>query len=120
MTDGDTGPAGQQSQAGQEAGAGPHPGAARLALLAGSVTALVTATLLGSALALTSKWACRAGAWNGYLSQFQAHCYTDIYPLYFGEGLSSGKVPYADHPVEYPVLIGGAMQLVAWLVRPIS
>ncbi len=120
MIDGDTGPAGHESQAGQEAEAGPRPGAARLALLAGSVTALVTATLLGSALALTSKWACRAGAWNGYLSQFQAHCYTDIYPLYFGEGLSSGKVPYADHPVEYPVLIGGAMQLVAWLVRPIS
>jgi hypothetical protein len=84
VTDGDTGPAGQQPQAGQAAEAGPHPGAARLALLAGSVTALVTATLLGSALALTSKWACRAGAWNGYLSQFQAHCYTDIYPLYFG------------------------------------
>jgi uncharacterized membrane protein len=124
VTDGDTGPAGQEPQAGREAevgpGAGPHPGAARLALLAGSVTALVTATLLGSALALTSKWACRAGAWNGYLSQFQAHCYTDIYPLYFGEGLSSGKVPYVDHPVEYPVLIGGAMQLVAWLVRPIA
>ena len=48
--------------------------------------------------------------WNGYLTQFQAHCYTDIYPLYFNEGLSAGKVPYVDHPVEYPVLIGGAMQ----------
>lgn len=120
MTDGDTGLAGQEPQAGHGAEAGPHPGPGRLALLAGSVTALVTATLLGSALALTSKWSCRAGAWNGYLSQFQAHCYTDIYPLYFGEGLSSGKVPYVDHPVEYPVLIGGAMQLVAWLVRPIA
>ena len=119
MTDGDTGPAGHQA-AGPEPGAAPRPGAARLALLAGSVTALVTAVLLGSALSLTSKWACRAGAWNGYLSQFQAHCYTDIYPLYFGEGLSSGKVPYVGHPVEYPVLIGGAMQLVAWLVHPIG
>jgi uncharacterized membrane protein len=29
-------------------------------------------------------------------------------------------VPYYDHPVEYPVLIGAAMQVVAWLVRPIS
>ena len=61
-----------------------------------------------------------AGAWNGYLTQFQAHCYTDIYPLYYGEGLSAGKVPYYGHPVEYPVLIGGAMQLAAWVVRPIS
>ena len=26
----------------------------------------------------------------------------------------------SDHPVEYPVLIGGAMQLVAWLVHPIA
>jgi uncharacterized membrane protein len=93
---------------------------ARLAVLAGSSTALVLATLLGSALALTNKWACRAGAWNGYLTQFQAHCYTDIYPLYYGEKLSAGQVPYLGHPVEYPVLIGGAMQLAAWVVRPIS
>jgi len=106
------------------AGRGPgdtaHSRAARLAVLAGSSTALVLATLLGSALALTNKWACRAGAWNGYLTQFQAHCYTDIYPLYYGEKLSAGKVPYLGHPVEYPVLIGGAMQLAAWVVRPIS
>ena len=123
MTDGDTGGAGQEPAGrpgGPEPAAGHQPGTARLALLAGSVTALVTAVLLGSGLSLTSKWACRAGAWNGYLSQFQAHCYTDIYPLYYGEGLSSGKVPYVGHPVEYPVLIGGAMQLVAWLVHPIG
>jgi len=101
-------PAGRRFQAG------------RLALLAGSTSALITASLLGCVLALANKWSCRAGAWNGYLSQFQAHCYTDIYPLYFGEGLSAGKVPYADHPVEYPVLIGGAMQVAAWLVRPIT
>jgi uncharacterized membrane protein len=90
----------------------------RLALLAGGTTALVTATLIGCALGLANKWACRAGDWNLYLKQFQAHCYTDIYPLYFGEGLSSGKVPYVGHPVEYPVLIGGAMQAVSWIVGP--
>jgi uncharacterized membrane protein len=92
----------------------------RAALFAGSTTALVAASLLGSALGFLNKSACRSGDWNVYLKQFQAHCYTDIYPLYFGEGLSSGKVPYYDHPVEYPVLIGGAMQVVSWLVRPIS
>ncbi len=89
-------------------------------MLAGSTTALVTASLAGSALGFLNKAACRSGDWNVYLRQFQAHCYTDIYPLYFGEQLSSGKVPYYDHPVEYPVLIGAAMQAAAWLVRPIS
>ena len=112
MTDDAAGLPGQQPPARFQAG--------RLALLAGSTSALITCSVLGCVLALANKWACRAGAWNGYLTQFQAHCYTDIYPLYFNEGLSAGKVPYADHPVEYPVLIGGAMQLAAWLVHPIT
>ena len=93
---------------------------ARLAVASGSVTALVIASLAGSVLGFLNKAACRGGDWNIYLKQFQAHCYTDIYPLYFGEGLAAGKVPYTGHPVEYPVLIGGVMQAVAWLVRPIS
>jgi uncharacterized membrane protein len=91
-----------------------------LAVTAGSVTALVTASLAGSALAFGSKAACRAGAWNFGIEQYQAHCYTDIYPLYFGEGLAAGKIPYVGHPVEYPVLIGAAMQAAAWVVRPIT
>ncbi|MFA1540210.1 glycosyltransferase family 87 protein [Actinomadura monticuli] len=52
-------------------------------------------------------------------------CYTDVYPLYYVRGLSDGKLPYFDsftgsdiHYVEYPVLSGGFMQLVAWLVQP--
>ena len=100
--------------------AGSVLGGGRLAILAGSVTALVLASLAGSALGFLNKAACRAGAWNFGAEQFQAHCYTDIYPLYFGEGLSHGQVPYLDHPVEYPVLIGAAMQAAAWAVRPIS
>src|ERR1700732_499589 len=108
-----------------EAGSGPagtevrESGAwrSRLAVAAGCTTALLTASLAGRAPCFPNKAACRAGDWNIYLKQFQAHCYTDIYPLYFGEGLSSGKVPYTGHPVEYPVLIGGAMQAAAWLVR---
>jgi len=95
-------------------------GNGRLAALAGSVTALVIASLVGGSLGFLSKAACRAGAWNVGVEQYQAHCYTDIYPLYFGEGLWHGQVPYLDHQVEYPVLIGGAMQAVAWLVRPIT
>jgi uncharacterized membrane protein len=89
-------------------------------MLAGSVTALVMAGLAGGALGLLSKAACRAGAWNVGIEQYQAHCYTDIYPLYFTEGLAAGKVPYVGHPVEYPVLIGAAMQAAAWVVSPIS
>jgi uncharacterized membrane protein len=94
--------------------------AGRLAMLAGSATALVIAGLAGGALAFLSKAACRAGAWNVGIEQYQAHCYTDIYPLYFAERLSAGKVPYLGHPVEYPVLIGAAMQAAAWVVRPIG
>jgi uncharacterized membrane protein len=108
-------------------GTGPEPRSAgeaswrgRLAVIAGSTTVLVTASLVGSALGFLNKAACRSGDWNIYLKQFQAHCYTDIYPLYFGERLAVGKVPYTGHPVEYPVLIGAAMQAVAWLVKPIG
>jgi len=98
---------------------GVAPWRGRLAVVAGSTAVLVTASLIGSALGFLNKAACRSGDWNIYLKQFQAHCYTDIYPLYFGEGLSAGRVPYTQHPVEYPVLIGAAMQAVAWLVQPI-
>lgn len=80
----------------------------------------MAASLLGSALGFANKAACWSGDWNSYLKQFQAHCYTDIYPLYFSEQLFSGKTPYLGHPVEYPVVIGGAMQAAAWLVRPIA
>jgi uncharacterized membrane protein len=90
------------------------------AMIAGSTTALAAASALGSALGFLNKAACRSGDWNVYLKQFQAHCYTDIYPLYFNEELSKGKIPYTGHPVEYPVLIGAAMQAVASVVRPIS
>jgi uncharacterized membrane protein len=105
---------------GPPAAAPPHPWQHRTAMLAGSTTALVVASLAGSLLGFLNKAACRSGDWNFYLKQFQAHCYTDIYPLYFQEELSKGKVPYTGHPVEYPVLIGAAMQAVAWLVKPNS
>jgi uncharacterized membrane protein len=91
-----------------------------LAVLAGSVAVLIAASVLGGALGFGAKAACRAGAWNVGVEQFQAHCYTDIYPLYFGEGLSAGKIPYLQHPVEYPVIMGAVMEAVAWVVRPIT
>jgi uncharacterized membrane protein len=104
---------------GEDAGSRPGP-AGGLALLAGSVTALLTAGLAGGALGFLSKAACRAGAWNTSFGPYQAHCYTDIYPLYYTERLAAGKIPYLGHPVEYPVIIGAAMQAAAWVVRPVS
>jgi uncharacterized membrane protein len=117
-----------QRDAAGAGGAVPQPGRgsariwprARLTALAGTVAVLSVASLVGSGLGFLDKAACRAGAWNTAVGEFQAHCYTDIYPLYYAEGLSDGKIPYVGHHVEYPVLIGAAMQAVAWLVRPIS
>ncbi len=91
-----------------------------LAVTLGSTAVLVAASVLAMVLAFAEKVPCRAGAWNSYAKQFQDSCYTDIYPLYYTEGLSAGKVPYTGHPVEYPVLIGGAMQAAAWLVRNVD
>src|SRR5271165_2902115 len=101
---------------------GPSSPARAVALAAalGSTGVLLAASVLGMVLAFAEKSPCRSGAWNYYAKQFQDACYTDVYPLYYGEGLSAGKVPYTGHPVEYPVLIGGAMQVAAWLVRNVS
>src|SRR5258708_3309726 len=95
-----------------------RPGALAAAL--GGTSVLLAASVLGWVLALAEKARCWSGAGNGYARQFQRACYPDISPLYYGEGLSAGKVPYTGHKVEYPVLIGGAMQAAAWLVRNVS
>jgi uncharacterized membrane protein len=92
----------------------------RRAQILGSAPVVTAAALAGCVLAFAEKLPCRDGAWNVAGKQFQLACYTDIYPLYYAEGLASGKVPYTGHPVEYPVLIGAAMQGAAWLVRSIA
>jgi uncharacterized membrane protein len=91
-----------------------------LAVTLGSTAVLLAASALAMALAFAEKVPCRSGAWNSGIQQYQDACYTDIYPLYYTEGLADGKVPYTGHPVEYPVLIGGAMQAAAWLVRNVD
>jgi len=91
-----------------------------LAAVLGSTSVLIAASAFGMALAFAEKVPCRSGAWYSYPKQFQDSCYTDIFPLYYGEGLAAGKLPYTGHPVEYPVLIGGAMQVAAWLVTNVS
>ena len=98
----------------------PRTGPSKLAGTLGATSVLVAASVTAMALAFAEKAPCRAGAWNNYAKQFQDACYTDIYPLYYNEQLAAGKVPYTGHLVEYPVLIGGAMEAVAWLVRNVS
>ena len=85
------------------------------------VGAGVAASVLAALLGYAQKLPCSSGgAWNSFTGQFRDACYTDIYPLYYDEGLSAGKVPYFGHPVEYPVLIGAMMQAAAWAVRSVK
>ena len=87
----------------------------------GYVTAGVLASAVAAILGYLQKTPCSSGgAWNSFTGQFRDACYTDIYPLYYNEGLSSGRVPYYGHPVEYPVLTGGLMQLASWAVHSVS
>ena len=81
----------------------------------------VAASALAALLGYAQKLPCSSGgAWNSFTGQFRDACYTDIYPLYYNEGLSAGKVPYFGHPVEYPVLIGAMMQVAAWAVHSVT
>ena len=84
-------------------------------------------TLLTSLLGLWQKSPCRVHAWQDEY-QFTRGCYTDVFALYFAENLaqsrnaggavtSPGARPYLDHPVEYPVVIGAAMGIVAKAVH---
>ncbi|MDQ1709207.1 MAG: hypothetical protein QOG49_592, partial [Frankiaceae bacterium] len=73
-----------------------------------TVGCLLLLTLATSWAGYVQKLPCLRNDWaHGF--QYTHHCYSDILPLYGAEGLSKGAVPYRDHPVEYPVLIGGAM-----------
>ncbi len=60
------------------------------------------------ALGYLLKAPCLDGQWNG--KQYTHVCYSDTFALYGAEGLAAGKIPYLDHPVEYPVIIGAVME----------
>ncbi|HET9518492.1 MAG TPA: glycosyltransferase 87 family protein [Actinoplanes sp.] len=62
-------------------------------------------TCLTLALHWVQKSPCQDGAWQKNV-QYTRFCYTDVLALYYAEGLNEGKVPYRDHPVEYPVVTG--------------
>jgi uncharacterized membrane protein len=73
---------------------------------------LVLLTLLTSLLGWWQKSPCRVHAWEEQY-QYTRGCYTDVFALYFSERLNEGRAPYTEHPVEYPVVIGGVMQVAA-------
>lgn len=70
---------------------------------AGRIVLALTCLVL--ALHWIQKSPCQDGAWQNNV-QYTRFCYTDVLALYYAEGLNEGKVPYRDHPVEYPVLTG--------------
>ncbi|CAA9341392.1 MAG: Putative transmembrane protein [uncultured Frankineae bacterium] len=76
---------------------------------------LVLLTLVTSLLGWWQKSPCRVHAWEDQY-QYTRGCYTDVFALYFAERLDEGRTPYAEHPVEYPVVIGGVMQVAATAV----
>jgi uncharacterized membrane protein len=92
--------------------------------------AVLVLTVLTSVLGFLAKAPCRTHPWADEY-QYTRACYTDVYALYFAENLGTKvnaaggndrlSVPYRDHPVEYPAVIGGLMWAAAEvtnIVRP--
>jgi uncharacterized membrane protein len=76
---------------------------------------------LGASLAYIVRLPCRTGGWNDQVTVYTNFCYSDIYPLYFDRALATenpyfAQVPF-DKQVEYPVVLGEVMQVIAWIVR---
>jgi uncharacterized membrane protein len=80
---------------------------------------IVALTLLTCTLGFLQKEGCRTHPW-AHEYQYTHMCYTDVFALYFAEGLGDGKRPYLDHPVEYPVVMGAAMEIAAKVVQPFA
>lgn len=80
------------------------------------VRVLVALAVLAGLLGWAEKSPCRTHPYT-HEYQYTRLCYTDVFVLYGTEGLAAGQVPYLDHPVEYPVLIGAAMYAVAQIDR---
>ncbi|MCA1824184.1 MAG: glycosyltransferase 87 family protein [Frankia sp.] len=73
-------------------------------------------TALTFSLGYFQKAPCRTHPWaHGY--QNSRMCYSDVFALYYAEGINEHKTPYVDHPVEYPVVIGGLMWAAGQVVK---
>ena len=77
------------------------------------IRVLLALTVLTCALGWAQKAPCRDGSNWVHEYQYTRACYSDVVALYSAEGLSAGKRPYLDQPVEYPVVIGAVMELAA-------
>jgi uncharacterized membrane protein len=78
---------------------------------------LLAVTLMTSVVGFLAKSPCRTDPWSDEY-QYTRACYTDVFALYYSEGLVGDSttrmsVPYRDHPVEYPPVIGGLMWVAA-------
>ena len=92
-------------------------GAGRTSRWWSPVRILLALTLLTAVLGFAQKAPCRTHAWSNEY-QYTRMCYSDVFALYFSEGLAQGDVPYRDHAVEYPVVIGGLMWVAAEVAHP--
>jgi len=73
---------------------------------------LLLLSIVTFGIGFAQKLPCHGGNYGeGNRHAYTLLCYTDVHALWFAEGLSDGKTPYVDHPVEYPVVIGGIMQV---------
>ncbi len=77
------------------------------------IRVLLAMTIVTCALGWAQKAPCRDGSNWVHEYQYTRACYSDVVALYSAEGLSDGKRPYLDQPVEYPVVIGAVMELAA-------
>lgn len=84
------------------------------------VRLLIVLTLLTSVFGWLQKAPCRDGSSWVHEHQYTHACYSDVVALYSSEGLSAGQTPYYEHPVEYPVVIGGVMHLSARLADVVT
>lgn len=85
--------------------------------------AVLCLTVLTCVLGFLAKAPCRTHPWSDEY-QYTRTCYTDVFALYYAEKLGAKvnaagdtvgrvSVPYRDHPVEYPAVIGGLMWVAA-------
>lgn len=97
---------------------GRHAARGRHGRLVAPLVLLLLATTVTFGLGYMQKRPCRNHAWtNNY--QYTRLCYSDVYALYFTEGLVNDDVPYVDYPTEYPVLTGTVMWAAA-IVAPLG
>src|SRR4051794_11471417 len=80
---------------------------------------ILALTCLTLALSWVQKSPCQSGDWQKNV-QYTRFCYTDVLALYYAEGLNEGKVPYRDHPVEYPVVTGYFMGAIGLPVHAVG